>query len=106
MNLDSLNAQLAEQEAALLYATTTDCSVCKVLKPKVRELLSERFPQMDFLDVEIDVDPEVGQAYEVFSVPTVIAFFAGKEHLRKVRVFGIEELAEAIERPYGLMFES
>ncbi|MFW5785962.1 MAG: thioredoxin family protein [bacterium] len=106
MNLQELNVWVTREDAVLLYATTTDCSVCKVLKPKVRELLSERFPKIDFVDVEVDVDPDVGRTYEVLSVPTVIAFFAGKEHFRKVRVFGIEELAEAIERPYELMFES
>jgi thioredoxin-like negative regulator of GroEL len=96
---------VAEADAAVLYATTTDCSVCKVLKPKVREMLGERYPKITFLETEIDVDPEVGRAYEVFAVPTVIGFFQGKEHLRKVRVFGLEELADALARPYEILFD-
>ena len=104
MDLESLNSRIAEREALLLYVTTTDCSVCKVLKPKVKELLSDRFPGVEFLDVEMDLLPEVGQEYEVFAVPTVIGFFQGKEHFRKVRVFGLEELAEALSRPYELLF--
>jgi thioredoxin-like negative regulator of GroEL len=104
MDPETLNRRIAESEALLLYVTTTDCSVCKVLKPKVRELLSERFPRMEFVDVEMDLIPEVGRQYEVFAVPTVIVFFRGKEHLRKVRVFGLQELAEALSRPYRLLF--
>jgi thioredoxin-like negative regulator of GroEL len=104
MTRDELMTRISETDAILLYVTTTDCSVCKVLKPKVRELLQERFPEMGFMDIEMDVDPEIGRHLEVFSVPTVIGFFQGKEHVRKVRVFGIEELAEAIERPYQLLF--
>jgi thioredoxin-like negative regulator of GroEL len=104
MTRDTLNEHIAQTDALLLYVTTSDCSVCTVLKPKVRSMLSERFPKMGFIDVEMDRSPEIGREYEVFSVPTVIVFFQGKEHVRKVRVFGIEELAEAIERPYGLLF--
>lgn len=106
MTVETINSRIAESEAALLYVTTTDCSVCKVLKPKVRQLLEERFPGITFIDVEMDLLPEVGRQYEVFAVPTVIAFFQGKEHLRKVRVFGLEELAEALSRPYSLLFDS
>lgn len=104
MDPETLNTRIAKSVALLLYVTTTDCSVCKVLKPKVKELLSERFPKVEFLDVEMDLLPEVGQRYEVFAVPTVIGFFQGREHFRKVRVFGLEELAEALSRPYDLLF--
>ena len=104
MTLDKLKEHIGQTDALLLYITTSDCSVCTVLKPKVRSMLSERFPKMNFIDVEMDRSPEIGREYEVFSVPTVIVFFQAKEHVRKVRVFGIEELAEAIQRPYDLLF--
>ncbi|NBC29692.1 MAG: thioredoxin [Spirochaetes bacterium] len=104
MTRDELTTCISETDAILLYVTTTDCSVCNVLKPKVRELLEERFPRMEFIDIEMDLLPEAGRDFEVYSVPTVIGFFQGKEHFRKVRVFGIEELAEAIERPYEILF--
>ena len=104
VDLQTLKGQVAGSDALLLYVTTTDCSVCKVLKPKVAEPLAERFPKVGFLDVEMDLLPEVGRHYEVFAVPTVIGFFQGKEHFRKVRVFGLEELAEALSRPYYLLF--
>lgn len=104
MDLQTLNRHIAESEALLLYVTTTECSVCKVLKPKVRQLLTERFPRVEFVDVEMDLLPEVGEERQVFAVPTVIGFFQGKEHFRKVRVFGLEELAEALSRPYELLF--
>jgi hypothetical protein len=68
-------------------------------------MLEQRFPKMDFIDIEMDVVPGAGQEFEVFSVPTVIGFFNGREHVRKVRVFGLEELAEALSRPYEILFE-
>lgn len=105
MELQAVRDAIAENTATLLYVTTTDCSVCKVLKPKVRQMLSQRFPKMGFIDIEMDVLPGAGHEFEVFSVPTVIGFFDGKEHFRKVRVFGLEELAEALARPYEILFE-
>ncbi len=54
----------------------------------------------------IDDAPELADRFLVTAVPTVIGYFAGREHVRKVRVFGIEELAEALARPYSLMFDS
>lgn len=96
--------RIAQSQALLLYVTTTDCSVCKVLRPKVQEMLAERYPKMEMFLVEMDQEPDIGREYQVFSVPTVIGFFNGKEFFRKVRVFGLEELAETIQRPYELLF--
>jgi len=105
VELRAVKDAINQNTATLLYVTTTDCSVCKVLKPKVREMLSQRFPKTEFIDIEMDVLPGAGQEFGVFSVPTVIGFFNGKEHFRKVRVFGLEELAEALARPYEILFE-
>ena len=102
--LSQIEARVAGSEAALLYATTSGCGVCVALKPKVRDLLENRFPQMAFIEVELDATPELGRRYSLTAVPTVIVFFQSKEHVRKARVFGLEELADAIERPYRLLF--
>ena len=60
---------------------------------------------MAFVEVELDAIPELGRRYNLSAVPTVLVFFQGKEHFRKTRVFGLEELADAIERPYRLLFD-
>ena len=43
--------------------------------------------------------------FNVFAEPTVIVFFDGKETIRKSRNFGLQELEDAIKRPYQLIFE-
>ncbi len=48
---------------------------------------------MAFIEVQLDAIPELGRHYNLAAVPTVIVFFLGKEHFRKTRVFGLEELA-------------
>jgi thioredoxin-like negative regulator of GroEL len=96
---------LAEQDAVLAYFSTEVCSVCKVLKPKVLEMIAESFPQMKMVFVESDKLPELAAQNRVFAAPTIIVFFAGRETIRKSRAFGIDELKAEINRPYSLMFE-
>lgn len=96
---------LAENDAVLAYFSTEMCSVCHVLKPKVLEMISESFPKMKMIYIESDKSPELAAAYRVFTAPTVIVFFAGRETIRKSRAFGVEELRTEISRPYSLMFE-
>lgn len=96
---------LAESDAVLAYFSTETCSVCHVLKPKVVEMISESFPQMKMVYIESDKLPELAAQNRVFTAPTVVVFFAGRETIRKSRAFGVDELRSEIERPYSLMFE-
>lgn len=95
---------LAENNAVLAYFSTETCSVCHVLKPKVFEMISESFPQMKMIFVESDQSPELAAQYRVFTAPTVVVFFAGRETIRKSRAFGVDELKSEIIRPYAVMF--
>lgn len=96
---------LASQDAVLAYFSTEACSVCKVLKPKVIDMVTESFPQLETVYVQSDQLPEVAAQNRVFAAPTIIVFFAGRETIRKSRAFGVDELRSEIERPYSMMFE-
>jgi thioredoxin 1 len=96
---------LAENDAVLAYFSTEACSVCHVLKPKVIEMVSESFPKIEMVFIESDKLPELAAQNQVFTAPTVVVFFAGKETIRKSRAFGVDELKSEIQRSYSLMFE-
>lgn len=96
---------LKEKEAALLcYFSTENCNVCKVLKPKVAELLELEFPKMKAVYIPSDRFPAVAGQNRVFAAPTILVFFDGREYIRKSRNIGIEELRNEIARPYSLIF--
>lgn len=97
---------LAENDAVLAYFSTEICSVCKVLKPKVAEMIAESFPKMKMVFIDSDKLPELAAQNRVFTAPTVIVFFAGRETIRKSRAFGVDELKSEIERPYSLLFNT
>lgn len=97
--------KLKEEPALLAYFSTDACSVCHVLKPKVEELLQTDFPRMKMAYVKSDEQQEIAASNRVFTAPTVVVFFEGREYIRKSRAFGVGELQQEIERIYSMIFE-
>ncbi len=97
--------QLKENEPALLvYFSSKTCSVCHVLKPKVEEMARTEFPKMKVAYVKSDELPEVAAQNRVFTAPTILMFFEGREYIRKSRTIGIAELQQEIQRIYLMVF--
>lgn len=93
-----------EEPALLAYFSTEACNVCKVLKPKVAELIQSEFSKIKLVYIQSDRLPEVAAQNQVFAAPTIIVYFDGREYIRKSRNIGIGELQIEIERPYSMMF--
>ena len=97
--------KLKEEEPALLaYFSTETCNVCKVLKPKVAELIQASFPKVKMVYIQTDKLPEVAAQNQVYAVPTLLVYFEGREYIRKSRNIGIGELEREIDRPYSMIF--
>jgi len=90
--------------AVLKYFSHDQCNVCKVLFPKVKHLLGKHFPNMQLEYINIEKQPEEAGQHQVFAAPTVLIFFEGKEYYRFTHSMSLEQLKEAIERPYNLLF--
>ena len=95
----------SSEESALFYFSHDACNVCKVLKPKVAELLEESFPKITMHYINTVKTPDIAAQQSILAVPTILVFFDGKEYIRKSRNIGLQELANDIERPYNMMFE-
>ena len=103
--LEALLARIKSDKALLLYFSSESCSVCKVLKPKVAELLLEKFPRMSSLYVDTEKSPVIAGQFRVFTIPTILICFDGKEQFRYSRNISMHQLEAAIERPYELIFQ-
>jgi thioredoxin-like negative regulator of GroEL len=90
---------------AAVYFSTPECNVCKVLKPKFKELLNDEFPKISFAYVNVSDAIELAAQNSVFTVPTIVFFFDGKESLRKSRNINLDELKKELRRPYSFLFE-
>jgi len=98
--------QLIDKQAVILYLTSPECNVCKVLKPKVREMVEKVFPRMTILFIDISRNPKIAAELQVFTVPVILVYFEGREFIRKARNISLKELEKEISRPYKLFFES
>jgi len=102
--LENLEELLSEKRGVLLYFSNDMCSVCKVLKPKVMELISTQFPQIETRYIDIDKSSLLSGQHRVFTIPTILVFFDGKEQARLSRNISLHQLTEVIERPYSMVF--
>lgn len=103
-SLDNFRSIIESEDAVLIYFSHEKCNVCKVLKPKIQKLLEDSFPKMKMFYSDTEFYPEVAAQNSIFTVPTIIIYIDGKEHTRKSRNIGINELEKELERPYNLMF--
>ena len=91
-------------KAVCFYLSTPECNVCKVLKPKIIDMLENDFPGIIFCYVDVNEAKEISGQLSVFSVPTILVYFEGKETIRASRNVHIEELREQIDRYYKMIF--
>ncbi|MBU0923506.1 thioredoxin family protein [bacterium] len=104
-NLQQLQNNIDTGEPILVYFSGENCSVCKVLKPKIEEEVSKRFPKFKLFEVKTDLDKEITSHFTVFSIPTTLIFFDSKEFKRVGRNMSVALFIEELKRPYNLMCE-
>lgn len=105
-NLSDFKSIIKKNSAVLFYFSHEKCDVCKVLKPKVEELINEEFKKIQLFYVDVYKKPEVAAQNGIFISPTILFFGEGNENLRISRNIGIDELKMKISRPYNLMYPS
>ena len=63
---------------SVLYFTADWCQPCKKVKPIVEELNREYLPGM-FQMVDVDIEKEMAQTFQIRAVPTFVLFENNKE---------------------------
>ena len=101
--LDTIQQTLQTQDAVMLYFSAPTCNVCHALKPKLTEAVMSEFPAFVIESIDISETPEIASTFSVFTIPTVLIFFQGREFLRKSRHMSVAEVTDSIRRPYHLM---
>ncbi|ATZ20709.1 thioredoxin [Mesoplasma coleopterae] len=61
----------------------TWCGPCKMQMPLVH-MLAQKTEGIKFIDLDVDLVPEVAQQYQVMSIPTLMLFEEGKEAKKNV----------------------
>ena len=103
--IEQINSVINTGEPVLIYFSGENCSVCKVLKPKIEQEVIKNFPKFKLYEVKTDIYKELTSQFTVFSIPTVLIFFDRKEFKRYGRNMSVPLFIEEIKRPYDLMCE-
>ncbi|MCW8829821.1 MAG: thioredoxin family protein [Gammaproteobacteria bacterium] len=102
---EQLEGFIADHPAAVFYFSGNDCNVCQSLFPKVETLLQQEFPRVGLGKINCSEQPEMAAQHGVFTVPSLILYFEGRETQRFARNISLGQLREALARPYQLLFE-
>ena len=103
--IESLEKALYDNPFSLVYFSHQQCNVCKVLKPKVRDLIANNFPKIALFYVDTIKYPEISGQFSVFTVPTILVFLEEKEYIRESRHINLSGFSERIEKLYKIYFE-
>ena len=95
---------IRQKEALMIYFFQDRCGVCKMLFPKVKNLMENQFPKIELIVLDADKNRELAAQLRMLAVPGILVFFDSKEFLRSNGLVTINELESKIERPYGLFF--
>jgi thioredoxin 1 len=102
--MTQIDEYIKSEPAIMVYFSHDDCNVCKVLRPKIEEMLINEFPRVKRMYCDTVKYPEIAAQRGIFAVPTILVFFEGKEFIRVSRNISIDELKRQIQRPYRMVF--
>ena len=102
VDLSSFQGELTHKPITGVYFTAPDCNVCKSVKPGIIKQF-EIEPDASLIFVDCTESPDISGQYLVFTVPTLILFFEGKEFRRFSRFMRLGEVKAALEKMMSLL---
>lgn len=102
-NFDDFDESISKPAAAIYFHSET-CGVCNVLLPQLDEMLSSNFPKLPLFVINANESMDLCGKLTVFTFPTLLIFFEGKESFRYARNINLAALKGTINRPYSLLF--
>ena len=89
---------LKEQEKFSLFLFGSQaCAPCKAIKEKITGW-SETHPQVFTGYISIDNDISLAAQENILGAPAILVFVEGKEAIRKIGYFSLEEVFTALDR--------
>lgn len=104
-SIEEFQTKINDSKAIMVYFSQDDCSVCKVIKPQLQQMVNEHFPKIEFSEVDCLNNMTLPAQLGIMVVPTILTFFDGKEYFRKYRNLSIPEFKNELTRIYNLALD-
>ena len=95
---------LKTSKAVMLYFGATNCGVCEVLRPKIEMNISFNFPKIKQYYINSNQNLDITSFFNIFSSPTILVFFEGKEFKRYGRNISLDIFNSELKRLYEMVF--
>ncbi len=95
--IDEIERVIQEENIVVGLFSDLGCNVCLAITPEL-EKMSEAFPKVAFVSVDVKLEPSLVSQYLVLVYPTIILFTQGKEAMRYERLVSLDQLEATIER--------
>ena len=96
-HIDRIAEAIADYRLCLFYIKAPDCGVCNVMLDKVGRM-AENHPQLHAFYTDIIEEPLIAGRFLVYSGPTVLLLFDGKEVYRASGFIDIVELERMVDK--------
>ena len=73
------------------------CGPCKILKPRVKNVVKKHAEKVELLDIDVDKNAELANYMNISAIPLLILYKQGKEVWRKMGLAEESEIAAAIQ---------
>lgn len=93
---DAFNEHVVSHNIVVGKFGATWCGPCKALAP-ILEQVSQEFPNISFVDIDVDQSPALAAEFNIRSVPTLVAWKAGKVQWVKIGLPNLTALRGAIQ---------
>ncbi|WP_440895053.1 thioredoxin family protein [Amphibacillus sp. Q70] len=97
IDIKEIETFIATSHLAFLYISKPNCSVCESLLPQI-EAVMEQYPMIKTASIDTTKTPEIAGRFNIFTVPVLLLFFAGKEYLREARIVPIARFNDKVKR--------
>lgn len=95
-NETDLSLTLSKTTSVVLAKTRT-CSVCGAIKERL-EYIEDYYKDVFFSEIYIEDVPTFSGQHLVFTVPTVLVFYEGKEILRESRFVSVDNVVKVLNK--------
>ena len=97
MSQQTIEQQISDETLLVAYFSFPACNVCKVIRPKIEELLKD-YAEVKFIYINTEEERAVAGQNSVFAVPTIILFDKGKELKRWSRNFSVSDVEYELDK--------
>ncbi|MPN58404.1 hypothetical protein SDC9_206109 [bioreactor metagenome] len=94
-NKEQYEQLIMEKDPVILYFSSLNCNVCQAVFPKLMTLVNDY--SIPVAKINVDEQLEIAGQSLVFTVPTILIMYEGKEVLRESRFIDFSNIARTLE---------